>query len=168
MSGAFLLDRLRALAGRLGDASTATAGIGADVGSVGGLLEQLGRELGTLGRRLEARSAHLADDEKLVEETVADLEPRRPAERAARAGGIERPKGGRRPRPLTKAERHEVERVLRQFPDAGRPQIVQETGISDWRVRRFLAERHLSQAGGNLEETQQVAGGNPSPGERLR
>jgi hypothetical protein len=112
-------------------------------------------------RRVRGEAAqHLQLETALTEmaERFAKAEKRRAA--TSQAGDFAPPKrtrgGG-----LTRDERHKVDRLLRRFPNAGRPLIVEETGISDWRVRRYLVER-LSQAGGSLEDggaSNEVAGG---------
>jgi hypothetical protein len=164
--GAFLLDRLRELAGRAGRASVLDAATADDLDSLARLAEYITRELDKHKRRLKGESAQHACDEEILAGTAAELERRRPTGAAVRAGEVKRPPSGPRPQVLTDDERHKVERVLGQFPDAGRPQIVQETGITEWRVRRFLEDRGASQAGEVLEGFQQVTGEVPSPGHR--
>jgi hypothetical protein len=107
-------------------------------------------ELDKRARRLKGEAAqHLQDEGDLA--AMAERFERAEAALAVSQVGEFCPPRESRARPLTLEEQHKVDRALERFPNAGRPRIVAETGLSDWRVRCYLAGRGASRVG-ELEE----------------
>jgi hypothetical protein len=152
-----ILGELAGLAGRAGRASDVDEKAADVLTFIAEALRSEAAELEKRARRLKGETAqHLADEEQL-----GKIARRLEAERSDRER-FPRKRGPDRER-LSPQERHKLERALVDRPGAGRRAIAFAAGASEWKARRFLAERASSQAGEVSEQATQVAGGNPSP-----
>jgi hypothetical protein len=160
-TGVSFAERLLAFAARAGRAAAVDEKLADDLAFRAEAKRREADELERDARRAKGEAAqHLQDETELTEmaEQFARAERRRAASQTGDFALRSKSRGGG----LTRDEQHKVDRLLGRFPNAGRPQIVAETGISEWRVRCYLAERRESLTGGTLEDgsfANEVAGG---------
>jgi phosphoenolpyruvate synthase/pyruvate phosphate dikinase len=109
-------------------------------------------------RVAKAKAANARDLEERLDEALRLVEVER------RAWEETSPRGGRKKAQIQEETRRKVRRLLRANPKIGWPTIRVATGLSEWLAKRVLAEERARAQ----EETQQLAGGNPSPGRRPR
>ena len=120
------------------------------------LVQAYDKDLRRALRVAKARAANARDLEERLEEALRLVETERQAwEETA-------PRGGRKKARIREETRRKVRRLLRANPKVGWPTIRVATGLSEWLAKRVLAEERARAQ----EETQQLAGGNPSVQER--
>jgi hypothetical protein len=148
-----LLDLLGELAGHAGQSEAVDEKLSERLEMLAGVLRDVADELDRQARRAKGEAARHGADEQQLADVLRRLQP---AERLVR----ERHELENRPparlstrQLLSSPERNEVEQYLRKHPQAGRPAIAAATGLSDWRVRRYLADR-ASQTGEVAAESQ--------------